>query len=115
MFYFAVKTQILAFSFGDESVNDGDFATVQCAIVKGDSPVSVTWLFNGTEAERVQGISVLKSGARSKVLNIEAVRAEHSGAYTCVSRNAAGSTNYTAHLHVNGTNFMHDSCLIFAL
>ncbi|KAF4517358.1 hypothetical protein B566_EDAN018819 [Ephemera danica] len=96
-----VKTQILAFSFGEETVNAGDFATVQCAVVKGDSPVAVVWLFNGSEAENFEGINIMRSGARSKVLNIEAVRAEHSGVYTCVARNAAGATNHSAYLHVN--------------
>jgi hypothetical protein len=106
-FFLSVKTQILPFTFGEETVNAGDFATIQCAVIKGDSPVSVTWLFNDSEAENLEGITVINSGARSKVLNIDSVRAEHSGKYTCVARNAAGKTNHTAVLRVNGTNLMH--------
>jgi Immunoglobulin domain len=92
----------MAFDFGEESVNAGDFSSVHCAVIKGDSPVAITWYFNHTEFKRLVGVNVIKSGARSQVLNIEHVKAAHSGPYTCVATNAAGSTNHTAVLIVNG-------------
>lgn len=95
--------QILPFSFGEETVNDGDFATVTCAVIKGDSPVSIIWNFNNSDIGQKEGVFISKSGTRASALTIEAVREENSGAYTCIAKNAGGITNYTAKLHVNGT------------
>lgn len=94
--------QILPFSFGEESVNAGDVTSVTCTVVKGDSPMSIAWYFNNTEVNTDQGIMVYKAGARVSTLSVESARAEHSGAYTCIARNAAGAANHTAYLHVNG-------------
>jgi hypothetical protein len=92
----------MPFSFGDEDVFAGDSNVVTCAVVKGDSPIVISWLFNGTEVEGKQGVNVFKAGARASSLSIDSVRAGHSGGYTCVARNAAGNSNFTAVLHVNG-------------
>lgn len=92
----------MPFSFGDEDVFAGDSNVVTCAVVKGDPPIVISWLFNGTEVEGKQGVNVFKAGARASSLSIDSVRAEHSGGYSCVARNAAGNSNFTAILHVNG-------------
>jgi hypothetical protein len=93
----------LPFAFGEEAVNAGDMTAVQCTVVKGDSPIHIVWLFNGTELNSGDGVTVMKSGTRLSSLSIESVKADNSGEYTCLARNAAGASNYTAHLHVNGT------------
>jgi hypothetical protein len=99
-----VTPQILPFSFGDEPANAGDMSVVQCAVVKGDSPITISWIFSGNEiTPGYQGISLSKTNQRISTLSIEAVRARHSGDYTCRARNAAGEMNYTVHLNVNGT------------
>lgn len=92
----------MPFSFGEESVNDGDFITSQCAVVKGDSPISISWLFNNSEISSGNGIIISQSGKRVSGITIESVRAEHSGAYSCVARNSAGFANFTAYIQVNG-------------
>lgn len=102
LYTFLVPPQILPFSFGEEIVNAGDYATVQCAVVKGDSPISIEWHFNNTDIGQREGVFISKSGTRASALTIEAVREENSGAYTCKAKNAAGFTNHTAYLHVNG-------------
>lgn len=51
------------------------------------------------------GISTTKLGDRSSVLTIANAMAAHSGNYTCVATNAAGSASYTAAVHVNGIGF----------
>jgi hypothetical protein len=58
---------------------------------------------NGADASSVSGIYVLKIGSKTSVLTIESVRAYHGGNYTCTATNAAGSSQYTAHLAVNGS------------
>lgn len=93
----------MPFSFGDESANAGDFNSLQCTVVKGDSPISISWYFNDVEITSSDTILISKSGKRISLLTIESVRAEHSGAYTCLATNAAGFANHTAYLHVNGT------------
>ena len=92
----------MPFTFGEDSVNAGDFITSQCAVVKGDSPISISWHFNNTEITSSDGIFISQSGKRISSLTIESVRAEHSGAYTCVARNAAGAANHTNYVHVKG-------------
>lgn len=96
--------QIMPFNFGEESANAGDFITAQCAVTKGDSPIIITWRFNNSEIISSDGIMISMRGRRISDMTIEAVRAEHSGAYTCVASNAAGSVNLTSYLHVNGTH-----------
>jgi hypothetical protein len=99
-----VVPQILPFSFGDNPVNAGDMSVVQCAVVKGDSPITISWIFNGVEiTSGYQGISLSKANQRISTLSIEAVHAHHSGNYTCRASNTAGEMNHTAHLNVNGT------------
>jgi hypothetical protein len=79
-------------------------SVVHCAVVKGDFPITISWIFSGSEITAdYQGISLSKTNQRISTLSIEAVRAHHSGEYTCRARNAAGEMNYTAHLNVNGT------------
>lgn len=99
---FSVLPQIFPFSFGEESANAGDMIAIQCSVIKGDSPIVISWLFNSTEINPSDGILVGKMGSRISSLSIEAVRAEHSGVYTCVARNAAGQANHTSLLQVNG-------------
>lgn len=49
------------------------------------------------------GVTTVKAGKRNQVLDIESVGAEHSGNFTCIAKNKAGSVSYTTDLHVNGT------------
>ena len=47
-------------------------------------------------------IVISNLGKRGKQLIIESIRAEHSGEYTCIASNLAGSTTRSAILDVNG-------------
>ena len=99
-----VAPQILPMSFGDEPVNAGDLASIQCAVSKGDFPLEITWMFEGRPvgADRMDYL-LSDSGKRVKQLTIEAVAARHAGEYTCVASNMAGSASHSAVLDVNGT------------
>jgi hypothetical protein len=92
-------------------VNAGDMTVVQCAIIKGDSPITISWFFNGVEiTPGYQDILIGKISQRISTLSIEAVKARHSGDYTCRASNAAGKIDHTAHLRVNG-NTPYSVCL----
>ena len=98
-----VAPQIALFSFGEEPVNAGDMASVQCAVTKGDLPLEVAWMFEGRPIKSDQrDIIMIDSGRRHKQLTIEAVTARHAGEYTCVASNLAGSVSRSAILDVNG-------------
>ncbi|XP_044595785.1 Down syndrome cell adhesion molecule-like protein Dscam2 isoform X3 [Cotesia glomerata] len=97
-----VAPQILPLSFGDEPVNAGDLASIQCAVSKGDFPLEITWIFKGYPIGSDRSdIIVSDSGKRVKQLTIDAVAARHAGEYTCIASNAAGSSSHSAVLDVN--------------
>jgi len=90
------------FSFGEETTNAGDLASVTCSVVKGDTPITLKWFFNGTEIKSSDDLKISKISRKVSALTIESVRAEHVGEYTCVAKNAAGATNYSSYLLING-------------
>lgn len=47
---------------------------------------------------------VSKMGTRSSVLTIETIRDHHAGNYSCFGKNAAGISNHSVALVVNGSN-----------
>ncbi|XP_029665490.1 Down syndrome cell adhesion molecule-like protein 1 homolog [Formica exsecta] len=101
-----VSPQIAPISFGEEPVNAGDLVSVQCVVTKGDSPVEITWTFDGRPIQSYHSdVIVSDSGKRVKQLTIESVAARHAGEYTCVASNAAGSISHSVTLDVNGTPF----------
>lgn len=101
---FTVAPQIALFSFGEEPVNAGDMASVQCLITKGDLPLDISWMFMNNPIEsQSNDVTLINVGNRHKQLTIEAVSARHAGEYTCIASNLAGSVSRTATLDVNGT------------
>jgi len=97
----AVLPHIIPFSL-EEEVNTGDSIQLTCHVSKGDKPVQISWNFHGQELSSHLGISTTKIGDRTSFLTIASVMAGHSGNYTCVAQNPAGSVSYTAAVHVNG-------------
>lgn len=80
-----------------------DLATVNCAVIKGE-PTEIWWMFNKfNKLSSNDGISIIKSGQRISMLNIESVRARHRGNYTCIVKYAGGFVEHTAELKVNGS------------
>ncbi|XP_058804449.1 cell adhesion molecule Dscam2 isoform X4 [Phymastichus coffea] len=98
-----VSPQIgVGFTFGEEPLNAGDMTTITCAVIKGDSPLSIEVMFNENPIESGKnGITVSDSGKRAKQMIIEAVEALHAGEYTCIASNVAGSVSRSAVLAVN--------------
>jgi hypothetical protein len=98
--------QIIPFSAGEEITNAGEVVSFTCTILKGDSPISIHWLFNGSEIESSDEVVISKISKKVSALTIESARADHVGSYTCVAKNAAGANNYTTHLQINGLTLL---------
>jgi len=100
--FLLVLPQIIPFSAGEDSINAGDSISLQCSVTKGDSPIAISWLFNNTEVESGEDIVINKVSKKVSSLIIDSARANHVGAYTCLAKNAAGATNFTTYLQING-------------
>lgn len=98
----SVLPQITPFNFGDDPLNPGDTASVQCTITKGDIPLNIRWYLNGKLVDNFGGISTNRISKRISSLSIDSVQDIHMGDYTCRAKNPAGSADYTTRLVVNG-------------
>lgn len=98
-----VPPQILPFTVGEEAVNSGDPASLNCLVHKGDLPLNITWLHNNKPLGHEFGVMIFLNGKRTSSLSIDSVSAEHAGEYSCVAENQAGSDRHSAVLNVNGT------------
>ena len=108
-----VAPAVSALSFGDEPVNAGESAAVQCSVPKGDLPMEIRWSKDGVELKSGDGVQVNKLSSRLSSLGIEPVGERHSGQYTCTASNKAGSESQTAQLDVLGratSSCRHDCC-----
>ena len=94
--------QLLPFSFGEGSLTWGEPITVQCMTTAGDLPMTLRWMFHGEELSSQMGISTLRVNPRVSLLSIDSVAGGHAGVYTCTAENAAGQSNQSASLSVNG-------------
>lgn len=97
-----VPPKISPFGFGEEPLNFGEPASVQCTILGGDLPMSVTWLLNNQSVQQIPDISLSKIGKRIHVLTIESVASHHAGEFQCIVKNIAGLSEHSAVLSVNG-------------
>uniref|UniRef100_A0A1A9V525 Ig-like domain-containing protein n=1 Tax=Glossina austeni TaxID=7395 RepID=A0A1A9V525_GLOAU len=87
-------------SSGDSPLYVGDYFQLSCAVVHGDAPFNITWFYNDEPVNKLDGITILMQSKRSSSLNIESVRGEHAGKYTCMGANRAGATEVFTHLIV---------------
>ncbi|XP_068082151.1 cell adhesion molecule Dscam2 [Anabrus simplex] len=96
-----VPPRIAPFYFED-GVTEGMRTQLMCATSQGDQPYNITWL----KDSRLLGpadddwITIKEYEHVSSILTINSVTSSHSGNYTCVVGNRAGSVTYTAHLSV---------------
>ncbi|XP_052129310.1 cell adhesion molecule DSCAML1-like [Frankliniella occidentalis] len=98
-----VSPVLAALSFGDDPVNAGDAAAVQCSVVKGDMPVNITWSKDGKVISNGDdGVDISKAGQRISTLAIEPVAERHRGTYKCTASNRAGAESQSARLDVLG-------------
>ena len=93
--------RIRPFIFESE-IHAGKDTQVTCYVSDGDTPLSIRWYFHGREVGHNMGVTTMKLGSRSSILNIEAVTHGHSGVYTCVASNSAGTDRAKGTLTVHG-------------
>lgn len=86
----------------EDTIYSGESVQLQCHVSKGDLPLQINWNFHGLELSSHLGISTMKAGERTSLLSISSVTSRHSGTYSCTASNKAGSTSYSATVHVNG-------------
>ena len=103
---FTEKPEIIPFSFGKETVNQGDFAQLTCVVSHGDMPITITWSLKGQELNSGPSITTNMLGQRASILVISSVDYSHVGQYTCRATNPAGSVTHSANLRVNGNTLV---------
>ncbi|KAA0202266.1 hypothetical protein HAZT_HAZT008156 [Hyalella azteca] len=86
----------------DPEYLEGDMAQTNCVVQKGDSPLLISWQFNGLPLTNSDHVEIAGMGKRSSILTIDPVMGDHRGNYTCVASNPAGEMAVHAILHVNG-------------
>lgn len=86
----------------------GDSIDLFCQIQKGDRPVKVTWSFERSAGDA--GLEQLQPQMRTNrisgktsMLSIPSASPAHTGRYSCIASNAAGTTSYSVDLTVKGT------------
>ena len=98
-----VPPQVLPFSFGEETANTGEIASVTCVVPKGDVPIDIHWTINSSPIINGEdGFTILRINQRTSSLNIDFLDAMHRGVYKCIAKNQAGKSEHVAELHVNG-------------
>ncbi|VVC30731.1 Immunoglobulin subtype,Immunoglobulin-like domain,Immunoglobulin-like fold,Immunoglobulin subtype [Cinara cedri] len=99
--YVNVFPKIKPFTFGDTPIYAGQSAQVTCSVQEGDSPLELSWAFDGPRDVFGLGVSVVKIGTKTSLLSIENTNYVHRGNYTCYVMNRAGNASYTASLNVH--------------
>ena len=100
-----VPPEIVPFSFGSGTVNEGDIAQLTCLVNRGDEPLDITWFLKGDVVSSEPSVTTNMFGTRASMLMITNVGYRHTGSYTCKATNAAGSQTRSAALKVNGNCF----------
>lgn len=85
----------------------GESIQLICHVTKGDQPLKISWSIQGEEFDSQPGISTTKIGDSTSLLTIASTMAAHSSNYTCTATNPAGSTSYTATVHINGIALLY--------
>ena len=99
---FPEKPEIVPFSFGFDSIDQGRYAQLSCVISHGDRPLTITWSLKGDIISSDDTVTTTMLGTQASMLVIQSVDYQHSGTYTCRAENSAGITAYSAELKVNG-------------
>lgn len=103
-----VAPHIMPFEL-DDSVFSGESVQLICQISKGDTPIDISWNFHGQEMSTHLGITTTKLGDRMSVLSLSPIMGSHSGNYTCIAKNIAGMSTYTAAVRVIGIISQYDN------
>ena len=94
--------EIVPFSFGFASIDQGKFAQLLCSVSSGDMPITLSWSLKGDIISSDPSMTTTMLGRQASILMIQSVDYQHSGTYTCRAENPAGITTHSAALKVNG-------------
>lgn len=83
-------------------LREGMRAAISCQILEGDLPITFRWERDGGTRELGLGASTRRVDEYSSALVIERVTATHTGNYTCIASNVAGTEKFTVPVTVNG-------------
>ena len=100
------RPQIIPFTF-EENITPGRMVQVACVVSQGDLPIEIRWTLEGEEIRPASGIFTQRISERTSILSINSVGSEHRGSYTCHASNAAGVTNVTKTLWINGNTWYY--------
>ncbi|XP_022240089.1 Down syndrome cell adhesion molecule-like protein Dscam2 isoform X2 [Limulus polyphemus] len=79
-------------------LEDGSRSRILCSVTKGDTPIRISWLKNGKAIPPHLGIIESAIDEFSTFLTFPQLQLKHGGNYTCVAKNIAALTNYTARM-----------------
>ena len=76
---FTEKPDIVPFSFGRETIDQGKFAQLTCVVSSGDRPLSITWSLKGDIVSSDDTMTTTMLGTQASMLVIQSVDYQHSG------------------------------------
>lgn len=85
-------------------LREGMRAAINCQVMEGDRPISFRWERDGRTitSNAAQGTIIRTIDEYSSSLIIDRITSAHSGNYTCIASNVAGSEKFVVPLTVNG-------------
>lgn len=111
-FYFnciPVPPSIEPFYFPTDGLQEGSRTRVVCGISRGDPPLEISWLKDGSPVSSKNGVNISTLDPYSSLLSISSLTASHSGEYTCVAINPAAQVRYSSKLQVKGNSLKHNN------
>ncbi|KAF4517521.1 hypothetical protein B566_EDAN006523 [Ephemera danica] len=87
----------------DRNYHLGERTTLTCTVIRGDSPLVISWLHDGRvlTGGTTAGVSINQVDQFNSILFIESLTPAHNGNYTCEARNEAAAATYTQRISVN--------------
>lgn len=73
-----------------------------CVVSKGDFPIVIRWLKDGSPIPHGQGVTEKTLDEYSSILTFSGLSLKHTGNYTCQASNAAATKSYSVEVIVNG-------------
>ncbi|XP_046679186.1 Down syndrome cell adhesion molecule-like protein Dscam2 isoform X3 [Homalodisca vitripennis] len=95
-----VPPVIEPFSFPGEGLPEGTRTRMVCGVSRGDPPLHIHWLKDGSKLPAHLAVNVSTLDPYSSLLSISSLTEGHSGEYTCVASNPAARVRYTSKLQV---------------
>ncbi|CAD7083563.1 unnamed protein product [Hermetia illucens] len=96
-----VPPKIMPIQAMTDVLREGMRAAISCQILEGDLPVSFRWERNGKPLLGTGNEIIRRLDGYSASLVVENITSEHSGNYTCIASNVAGTEKFTVPLTVN--------------